>query len=396
MIGGAPSVAFLDPNRCCGCLACVASCGRGALRGSADDLGFPRPIWDERLCVGCGACDRACPALSPRPQDARLKAFWAQSSDMTRLRGSSSGGIFAALAGVVLNSSGTVYGAAFTDDFSRVEHIRIDKLSELGRLMTSKYVQSHVSEETYQNIRTDLDDGRTVMFSGTACQVAAVKNFLGRRKFDGELLAVDVMCHGVPSPRLWSDYEAYLSSSLGAPLEFVNFRSKTSGWASFSLQCRACNEKEIDVSHGRDWYMGAFLTNHSLRASCLECPSKQSCGSDLTLGDYWGFEGGEGGPVVDEGVSAVVVRTPLGEKYLETVTPKVQLGVASYDDIASKNPALEHSVTPPEGRDDFLTDVSSGATIETLMSRWTFKRSFLDKAKDKVAALLNGKGRSYD
>lgn len=391
MIGDVPSVAFLDPNRCCGCLACVASCGKGALKGSADDLGFPRPIWDGELCVGCGACDRACPVLSPRPQDARLKAFWAQSSDMARLRGSSSGGIFAALAGVVLGSSGTVYGAAFTDDFSRVEHIRIDRLSELGRLMTSKYVQSHVNEETYQNIRTDLDDGRTVMFSGTACQVAAVKNFLGRRKFDGELLAVDVMCHGVPSPRLWSDYEAYLSSSLGAPLESVNFRSKTSGWASFSLQCRACNEKEIDVSHGRDWYMKAFLTNHSLRASCLECPSKQSCGSDLTLGDYWGFEEGEGGPVVDEGVSAVVVRTPLGEAYLEAVASKVQLGATPYEDIATKNPALEHSVTPSEDRDVFLSDVSSGVPIETLMSRWTFERGFLDKVRGKVAALLKGR-----
>ncbi|MDD5893716.1 MAG: Coenzyme F420 hydrogenase/dehydrogenase, beta subunit C-terminal domain [Coriobacteriaceae bacterium] len=325
-----------------------------------------------------------------------MKALWAQSSDMARLHGSSSGGIFAALASVVLDSSGTVYGAAFTDDFSRVEHIRIDRLSELSRLMTSKYVQSHIYKEVYQNILTDLDYGRTVMFSGTACQVAAVKNFLGKRKFDGELLTVDVMCHGVPSPRLWSDYETYLSSSLGAPLEFVNFRSKTSGWKSFSLQCRACNEKEVDVSHGRDWYMKAFLTNHSLRASCLECPSKQSCGSDLTLGDYWGFEGGEGGPVVDKGVSAVVVRTPLGEKYLETVTPKVQLGVASYDDIASKNPALEYSVTPPEDRDDFLSDVSSGVSIETLMSRWTFKRSVLDKVKDKVTALLNGKGRSHD
>lgn len=391
MISGAPSVISLDPNQCCGCLACVASCGKGALKESADDLGFPRPLWDEGLCIGCGACDRVCPALSPRPQDARLKAFWAQSSDMARLRESSSGGIFAALAGVILDSSGSVYGAAFTDDFSRVEHIRIDKLSELGRLMTSKYVQSHIYKETYENILTDLDNGRTVMFSGTACQIAAVKNFLGKRKFDGELLAVDVMCHGVPSPRLWSDYEAYLSSMLGAPLEFINFRSKTSGWTSYSLQCRACNEKEIDVPHSRDWYMKAFLTNHSLRSSCFECPSKQSCGSDLTLGDYWGFEGGSEGVIVDEGVSAVIARTPLGEAYLEKVTLKTHLGAACYDDVALKNPALEHSVTPPAGRNGFLADVSSGVPIEALVSRWTFERSFLDKVKGKMTVLLKGR-----
>lgn len=391
MIAGTPLVASLDPSRCCGCLACVASCGRGAMEESTDALGFPRPLWDEESCVGCGACDKACPALSLRPQDARLKAFWAQSIDEVELRGSSSGGVFAALAGIVLDSSGTVYGAAFADGFSRVEHVRVDRSSELGRLMTSKYVQSRVSRKVYQDILSDLADGRTVLFSGTACQVAAVKNFLGKRKLRGDLLAVDVMCHGVPSPRLWSDYVTYLSCSMGAPLESANFRSKTSGWTSYSLRCRACNEKEIDVPHGQDWYMKAFLTNHSLRSSCLACPSKQSCGSDLTLGDYWGFEGGKEGLVVDEGVSAVVARTPFGEAYLEIAASKMQIGIASYDDVALKNPALENSVTSPVDRDDFLSDVSSGIPTRTLMTRWTFERGLLERAKGKLFALFMGR-----
>ena len=137
--------------------------------------------------------------------------------------------------------------------------------------------------------------------------------------------------------------------------------------------------------------MKAFLTNHSLRSSCFECPSKQACGSDLTLGDYWGFEGGTEGLTVDEGVSAIVARTTLGEKYLEAAASKLWLGSASYSDIASKNPALEHSVTPPASRDSFLSDVSSGMSIEALMSRWTFERGFLDKVKGKVAALFKGR-----
>lgn len=137
--------------------------------------------------------------------------------------------------------------------------------------------------------------------------------------------------------------------------------------------------------------MKAFLTNHSLRSSCFECPSKQSCGSDLTLGDYWGFEGGGEGVIVDEGVSAVIARTPLGEAYLEKVTLKTHLGAACYDDVALKNPALEHSVTPPAGRNGFLADVSSGVPIEALVSRWTFERSFLDKVKGKMTVLLKGR-----
>lgn len=391
MIDNAPLVASLDPNRCCGCLACVASCGKGALTESTDSLGFFRPSWDDISCVGCGVCDRVCPTLSPRQQDARSKTLWAQSRDNGAVRGSSSGGVFAALAGIVLDSSGTVYGAAFTDDFSHVEHTRVDSVYELGRLMTSKYVQSRVSREVYRSVLSDLADGRTVLFSGTACQVAAVRNVLGSRKLKGTLLAIDVMCHGVPSPRLWSDYVAYLSTSMGAQLESVNFRSKTSGWTSYSLQCRACNEKEIEIPHSQDWYMKAFLTNHSLRSSCFDCPSKQSCGSDLTLGDYWGFEGSGEGIIVDEGVSAVIARTPLGEAYLQKATSKMHFGTARYDDVALKNPALEHSVSPPAGRNGFLADVSSGTPIGTLVSRWNFERNLLDKVKGKIASLFKGR-----
>lgn len=389
----APLVATLDQNRCCGCLACVATCCKGSLIESVDSAGFSRPVWNKDLCVGCGACDSACPALSPRERDERVAMLWAQSIDSSQLRHSSSGGLFALLADKVLDSGGTVYGAAFSDDFSAVEHIRIDDSSDLDRLMTSKYVQSRVSREVYESVVSDLVLGQTVLFSGAGCQIAALKGYLGRRKYNGTLLTVDVMCHGVPSPRLWSDYAEHISGLMGAPLSSVNFRSKTSGWTSYSLRCKARNEKEIEESHSQNWYMKAFLTNHSLRSSCFNCPSKQACGSDLTLGDYWGYEGDAKDLDIEKGVSAVIVRTKLGEAFLDSIASEMRFGIASYEDVSSKNPALEHSVTPPPGRDQFISDVSAGIPVASLISKWSFKRSVFDKVKSKLAVLLKKNGR---
>ena len=384
--GNIPGVVQLA-GRCCGCLACVASCHFGALRAQEDDLGFAQPKLDSTRCTSCGACDRVCPALNDSAMDSVEGSYWCQSKKTSQLSNSSSGGVFGLLAADALELGGVVYGAAFADGYARVEHIRVDGAETLHRILTSKYVQSYVSPDLYPMVVSDLKDGMTVLFSGTSCQITALKRYLAGKKYDGSILLVDVMCHGVPSPLLWSSYVRYLEERVGDKLDSVNFRSKSSGWTTFSFRYTYRKEKVVEERHSENWYMKAFLKNASLRQSCFDCPSKRSCGSDVTLGDYWGFDSNGKEVDADKGVSAVIVHTPKGAMHLERIFGDTVYGAAAFEDISAKNPALEHSVVPFTKRQQFLDDVRSGMELGEVMRKWKFDRSFVQRVLGKAKSL---------
>lgn len=355
-----------------------------------DGLGFRRPSVDASRCVSCGMCDRACPAVSPREPDARASAWWAYAGDGTLRDASSSGGVFGLLARDALSRGGAVYGAAFSPDFRSVRHVRVDSAGDLDAVMRSKYVQSSVGPEVYRGVADDLRAGLPVLFCGTACQVAGLRGYLsGRRVPAGGLLAVDVICHGVPAPRLWSEWVARREGLAGAAASAVNFRSKAAGWLSYSVRYEYRTEKDTApaarVESGRfsdDWYMRAFLANASLRGSCLACPAKRSCGSDLTLGDFWGVQSRL--PAVfeasgDRGVSAVLASTTRGEGALLSLAG-LERGEAAYADVLAGNPSLEGAVAPYGRRGEFLADVAAGVPVAELERKWTFRPSALQGA----------------
>ena len=389
--GDAPDVEQLG-GRCCGCLACVASCRFGALRVREDDLGFVQPELDASCCTSCGACDKACPVLNSLAVGSIEGSYWCQSKKVLQLLDSSSGGVFGLLATDTLERGGVVYGAAFADGYARVKHIRVDNAEWLHRVLASKYVQSYISPDLYKTIVSDLKNGATVLFSGTSCQIAALKRYLVGKKYDGSIILVDVMCHGAPSPLLWSSYVGYLEKRIGEKLDTVNFRSKSSGWTTFSFRYTYRKEKVVEEQHSENWYMKAFLKNASLRQSCFNCPSKQSCGSDITLGDYWGFDSRGKGVDIDKGVSAVIVRTSKGAKHFERILGDMVYGAADYEDVSAKNPALEHSVAPFEKREQFLDDIRSGMDLDEMMSKWKFDRGFVRRILKKVKKLVGSRG----
>ena len=378
-------------GRCCGCLACVASCHSGALCVQKDDLGFVRPKLDRARCVSCGACDKVCPVLNDFALDSNEGSYWCQSKKNVQLLGSSSGGVFGLLATDVLDRGGVVYGAAFIDDCVRVEHIRADNAEGLHRILTSKYVQSYIAPDLYSMIVSDLTSEKTVLFSGTSCQVAALKHYLAGKKYGGCVLLVDVMCHGVPSPLLWSSYVGYLEKRIGDKLDSVNFRSKSSGWTTFSFRYAYRKEKVVEERHSENWYMKAFLKNASLRQSCFDCPSKRFCGSDITLGDYWGFDSDDKGIDAEKGVSAVIVHTPTGARNFDRILEDVAYGPAAFEDISAKNPALEHSVAPFVKRRQFLDDVRSGMELDEIMHKWKFERSLTQRILTKARKLVGAR-----
>lgn len=377
---------------CCGCGVCAANCSRGCITLISDAVGFLYPQIDDDRCVQCGACDCACPALNKRPRIIPERVFWAKAKDYDLLRKSSSGGIFGLLAKKTIADGGLVVGAAFADGCRSVRHVAVDSMNDLDRILRSKYVQSSMSVEIYRRVKVSIKKGRPALFSGTSCQVAAMKNYLGELAESGLFVAVDVICHGVPSPRLWSDWVSLKESSVSSEIVEVNFRSKTTGWSSYSVLYSAKTEKGdrcvIGGHYSDDWYMRAFLDNASLRPSCFACPSKRSCGSDITLGDFWGFQSLH--PEVDsaQGVSAILCNTSKGLAAIDVLLPQTVSDDAPYEDVLAGNPALEESAEPCEVRNDFIAAFRSGVSISELSGKWCFEEGFASRLKKGFKRLL--------
>lgn len=357
-----------------------------------DKFGFLSPVIDAAACVGCHACELVCPALGEGRGDEALGIHWAKGKSSELLEASSSGGIFGLLAENVIADGGIVCGAAWVDGCRRVEHVLVEDAASLDRVMRSKYVQSRVGREVYAGVRDAIRSCRRVLFAGTACQVAGLKRYLGKTGESGLLLTVDVICHGVPAPRLWSQWIDYKNTLRGSNVCDVNMRSKTAGWLSYSAMYEYIAEKDPSPNRestifNQDWYMKAFLANASLRPSCFMCPAKRSCGSDITLGDFWGFQGIH--PEVDysKGVSAVICNTDKGIAAFQGIANSIDCGDATIEQVLAGNPSLVKSVAPYAKCDEFMADLASRMGIEGLMAKYDFKSSLKQRVRGKLGAI---------
>lgn len=391
-----PKVASLG-DVCCGCGACAARCPHNCISMEPDAWGFLHPTIDAAACVGCGACDAACPALNVPGEDSCKSALWAKAKDSGFLDRSSSGGMFGLLASNVLSRGGVVAGAAWGAGCKELRHIVVEEESDLDSVMRSKYVQSSVGHEVYEEVRSVLRAGHPALFAGTACQVAGMRSYLGKLADSDLFLGVDVICHGVPSPELWRRWLEHVEAREAGEVHAVNFRSKITGWLSYSVMYKYITEKDnaSRFSANRfaeDWYMRAFLGNASLRPSCLECPFKRRCGSDVTLGDFWGIQRQHPEVPVEGGVSAVVCNTDKGATAVSRISSSVDSGTSTFDKVVAGNPSLVRSVAPYGDREAFMVAVAEGVPISDMMSRWDFeptiKQRFISKAKGVVKKLL--------
>ena len=397
MSGDKPKIVLLE-DACCGCGACAAKCPKECIHMLSDGAGFFYPEILTDLCVHCGGCDSVCPVLGARCGDDTVSVSWAKSKDLDIRLASSSGGVFKLLAQDVLSSGGLVAGAAWTKDCRSVNHILIEDESELDDIMRSKYVQSSVSRGVYEGIRDSLRSGRRVLFAGTACQVAGLRAYLGHLADSDCFLAIDVICHGVPSPLLWKKWVEYKERAAHSELRAVNMRSKTTGWLSFSASYAYAYDAEKDGASAspapesdscvfsKDWYMKAFLANVCLRPSCYACPVKRSCGSDITLGDFWGVDAVHSEVDCEGGVSAVVCNTDRGGDAFEFVKPYVEWGESSFENVLPGNPSLVASVAPHSKHLDFMRDLEDGMDIKNLSKKYSFEPSFGQKLRFKFGA----------
>ena len=282
------------------------------------------------------------------------KAYAAYYDNDIRMK-SSSGAIFSLLANEVLEKKGIVYGVAMNASCTEAEYIGVTEKQDLEKLLGSKYLQAKI-KNIFKNVRENLVLNKLVLFTGTGCQINGLKKFL--QKDYKNLICVDIICHGVPSPALWKEYVGYMENKMQGKMEKVNFRCKDQGWENIGMK-EYGSSKEVYISKSKDPYMQMFLSDFCLRPSCYECKAKTLRLSDLTIGDFWGIDTIAPEMNDSKGTSLVIVRTNQGEKIFNRLISKSSVKVmeVEYDDATKENPAEFRSVYRPKERETFFIDM---------------------------------------
>lgn len=301
-------ISIIDKHYCCGCSACAQSCPKQCIKMCEDEEGFLYPKVDKAECIDCGLCEKVCPYLNSSDEKKPQSIEVAINPDMNIRLASSSGGIFSLLAEYIINTGGVVFGARFNSQWE-VVHDYTDNIEGLAAFRGSKYVQSEVGN-SYREAKRFLDEGRTVLFSGTPCQINALKRYL--KKEYNNLYMVDIVCHGVPSPKIWSDYLRYINPN-GEEIQAINMRDKSRSWSKYSYIIDTEKTPLYDDFAANSEYLRMYINGFSVRPSCFNCPVKGGRSqSDITLADAWGIK--EVFPEMDDekGASVVCLNSEAG------------------------------------------------------------------------------------
>lgn len=346
-----------DLEKCTGCSACASVCPRNCIVMKPDQEGFLYPHIDENLCVSCGMCRKICP-IANKSKDTGQKpvAYAFQHTDEKIRYFSSSGGAFAAIAGSFILNGGAVFGAAFDGEF-RVRHVCCQTVEELKQLQGSKYVQSDLGGCLNQ-LKSMLDAGREVMFSGTPCQIAAVKAVCAKEY--ANLTTVDIVCHGVPSPVVWDIYIKEREKLACGKTQEMSFRFKSSGWKRYSVRFLFDNGAEYCQIITEDPFMRAYIGHVALRKSCHSCLFKDTHRqSDLTLADFWGLDRVMPEINDDKGTTLVLVHTERGEKIVNNLAYYGRLQIVDFDEAIEENQSYFRSANQPPYRLDFQKEFNA-------------------------------------
>jgi len=337
---------------CYGCGACENACPVSAIQMVEDDIGFLYPKCDEEKCINCGLCETVCPIESDFLVElGDIYAMFAKDEDI--LHQSQSGGAFALIAKYVLKNDGVVYGAAL-DESLVTRHIRATDEDGRVRISRSKYVQSIISNDLWNELGRDITSERLVLFSGTPCQIDAVLNRFGRCD---NLVTVDLLCHGVPSPGAFKKYLDYQCTKYGLIKE-IDFRI-------FSRPKQpGCVEKLVSEENGviLDNKWSAMYYLHCLhRDSCFECKyTRGKHSGDITVADFWDKRFNSLEEI--DGVSMVFINSESGRKIVESIIDKAMYErVNRTEDMVFRcQPPMYRQVARPDNRKQFISDYFFG------------------------------------
>lgn len=295
---------------------------------------------------------------------------------------SRSGGIFTAISDEILSHGGIVYGCVLNDKFEAV-HVRAENTVERNKMRGSKYIQSNIGE-TFRQVRQDLEAGKRVLFTGTSCQVAGLKSYLG--KDYSELLCVDIVCHGVPSLSVWKEYLKWQEQKNNGKVIGVDFRNKTDfGWKAHieTLTMQKPDGNTFKISS--EVFKELFYGHRILRPSCYKCPYKDIIHpADITIADYWGIDKAAPGFNDNKGVSLVLVNNDIGKEYYDRVCEYLNTRECRIED--SMQPPLKAPFSLPDDRDVFWKNFES-KPFGYIVKKYG-RKPFMVRMKKKVKRLL--------
>lgn len=359
-------IEILNKHNCCGCSACVQACPKQCITMRQDDEGFLYPQLDTSKCIDCGLCEKVCSFIRPYEPRTPIHTYAAINNNEQVRMESSSGGIFTLLAEQIINDGGVVFGARFDKNWQvTIDHT--DTTDGLAAFRGSKYVQARVGD-TYAECAKFLKAGRKVLYSGTPCQIAGLKHYL-RKEYDN-LLTVDFVCHGVPSPKVWGKYLQEVVGTVN--VQGVAMRDKQhEGWKRFNFVLDYQKEgKMITLSswHQENDYMNAFLRDMILRPSCYACKAKECRShSDVTIADFWGIQSICPTMDDDKGTGLLLIHTAKGKEYMPF--DKMKYNEVTFEEGYRNNTAIYRSAKPWPRRTEFFRQLDNEDGVVDLIRK---------------------------
>jgi len=342
-------------KNCTGCSACCCICPQQAIEMEENREGFLLPVVDYAKCTQCGMCLKVCPVNQIVPiekiEEPLVYAAWTK--DKGVLNQSTSGGVFSEIARNVLAKGGRVFGAAYDEDMT-VRHIAVDSWDDLARLRGSKYVQSDVGD-SFKLAKNYLEQGRYVLYSGTPCQIAGLYAVVGKN-YDN-LLTCGLICHGVPSPKVFRMYLDSLKKRYHSKVTGFVFRNKRNGWKYPTVRIEMENGKIINESNLDNHYNLGFLKNVFLRTSCYQCPTKTGeMVADIMIGDFWELIRYKPKLINHKGTSAILIKTHRGRKAIEACCNRMDLHECPFEYLQHDS-NLRKCVIAKADRSAFFADL---------------------------------------
>lgn len=382
----------LDTGECSGCTACYNMCPTQAIQMERDTEGFLYPKIDTERCIACELCYKVCiQAKQPLRKQYERVGYAVRAKEDNLCIQSSSGGVFSLLATVILKENGIVFGAVLDDELL-VKHIAIDSIDMLDKLRGSKYMQSNMGN-CYQYVKSLLEQGKKVLFSGTPCQIAGLKAFLNK-EYD-HLFLIDLICHGVPSPMVWKQYIDERQKREHITIKSVNFRDKKYGWKEYGFSYTDEFGREFYEKMNENHFMKGFLSDLYLRPSCYMCKEKTwDKKSDITLADFWGVEKLYPELVNKNGVSLVTINTPKGNNIFVGISKDCEYTQVDIRAAIQCNTAAIQSAKKNKNREAFFSAMvhenqEIDALIEKHYKSYTMRKKCSVFIRKKIKNIIN-------